>query len=159
AINPGSLRYATDARWRFEAQVARERWGREGELQSDDPRPSRGGKAGDSNPPRPQPMRQGKICMAEFWQVHTQEWLELSARRGYRGVTPLAAGVEGAIYDLGDSTVAKVWGQRREAELSLMQRFYADLASAGLPFATPEILAVEDVGGTAVTFERKLPGE
>lgn len=96
--------------------------------------------------------------MPEFWQVHTQEWLESFSRRGYPGVTPLAAGVEGAIYDLGDGTVAKVWGQRREAELTLMQNFYADLASAGLPFATPEILAVEEVGGTAITFERKLPG-
>ena len=97
--------------------------------------------------------------MPEFWQVHTQEWLESFSRRGYPGVTPLAAGVEGAIYDLGDGMVVKVWGQRRAAELTLMQNFYADIASAGLPFATPEILAVEEVGGTAVTFERKLPGQ
>lgn len=97
--------------------------------------------------------------MPEFWQVHTQEWLESFRRRGYPGVTPLAAGVEGAIYDLGDGTVAKVWGQRRQAELTLMQRFYGDVAGAGLPFATPEIFAVEDVSGSAVTFERKLPGQ
>jgi aminoglycoside phosphotransferase (APT) family kinase protein len=97
--------------------------------------------------------------MPEFWPVHTREWLDSFSRRGYPGVTPFAAGVEGAIYDLGDGTVAKVWGQRREAELMLMQDFYADVARAGLPFATPEILAVEDVSGTAVTFERKLPGQ
>jgi hypothetical protein len=96
--------------------------------------------------------------MPEFGQVHTQKWLESFRRRGYAGVTPLAAGVEGAIYDLGDGTIAKVWGERREAELTLMQRFYAEVASAGLPFATPEILAVEDVSETVVTFERKLPG-
>ncbi len=97
--------------------------------------------------------------MPESWPEHTGEWLERFTRRGYRDVTPLAAGTEGAIYDLGDGTVAKVWGQRRAPELALMQRFYADVAGAGLPFATPEILAVEETGGTAVTFERKLPGE
>jgi aminoglycoside phosphotransferase (APT) family kinase protein len=97
--------------------------------------------------------------MPEFRAEHSRDWLERFARRGYRDVTPLAAGTEGAIYDLGDGTVAKVWKQRRAAELSLMQRFYADVARAGLPFATPEILAVEDAGGTAVTFERKLPGQ
>jgi hypothetical protein len=74
--------------------------------------------------------------MPEFWQEHTREWRETFTRRGYRNVTPLAAGTEGAIYDLGDGTVAKVWGQRRAADLSLMQRLYADVASAGLPFAT-----------------------
>jgi aminoglycoside phosphotransferase (APT) family kinase protein len=36
--------------------------------------------------------------------------------------------------------------------------FYADVAAAGLPFQTHEILAVEQVGGQAVTRERKLPG-
>lgn len=97
--------------------------------------------------------------MPEFWPAHTRGWVETFTRRGYRDVTPLAAGTEGAIYDLGDGTVAKVWGQRRAADLSLMQKFYADVGSAGLPFATPEILVVEDAGGTAVTFERKLPGQ
>jgi aminoglycoside phosphotransferase (APT) family kinase protein len=97
--------------------------------------------------------------MPEFVQAHTQGWLEHFSRRGYRGARPLAAGVEGAIYDLGDGTVAKVWRQRREAELALMQKIYADITSAGLAFSTPEILAIEHVGGTAVTFERKLPGQ
>jgi aminoglycoside phosphotransferase (APT) family kinase protein len=74
-------------------------------------------------------------------------------------VKPLAAGAEGAIYLLGDGTVAKVWGRRREPELMGMQKFYADLARAGLPFATPVILRVEELEGVAVTFERELPGE
>jgi hypothetical protein len=39
-----------------------------------------------------------------------------------------------------------------------MQRFYADVAAAGLPFATPEIVSVEHVSGSSVTYERKLPG-
>jgi aminoglycoside phosphotransferase (APT) family kinase protein len=96
--------------------------------------------------------------VADFTQVHTQAWLEFFAGRGYRGVRPLAAGVEGAIYDLGDGTVAKVWGTRRVSELEVMQDFYADVAAAGLPFRTPEILTVEEVGGQAVTRELKLPG-
>jgi aminoglycoside phosphotransferase (APT) family kinase protein len=39
-----------------------------------------------------------------------------------------------------------------------MQSFYADVAAAGLPFSTPEILTVEQVEHTPVTYERKLPG-
>lgn len=97
--------------------------------------------------------------MPDFTQVHSQGWLEYFADSGYPDVRPLAAGVEGAIYDLGDATVAKVWGQRRVAELQVMQKFYADVAAAGLPFRTPEILAIEQVDGQAVTRERKLPGQ
>jgi aminoglycoside phosphotransferase (APT) family kinase protein len=55
--------------------------------------------------------------------------------------------------------VAKVWQQRREAELALMQKIYADISGAGLAFRTPEILAIDQVDGKAVTFERKLPGQ
>jgi aminoglycoside phosphotransferase (APT) family kinase protein len=97
--------------------------------------------------------------MPEFLQAHTLRWLEHLRRRGHPDVKPLGAGVEGAIYDLGDGTVAKIWRQRRGTELTLMQKIYADIASAGLPVATPEILAIEQVNGTAVTIERKLPGQ
>lgn len=40
-----------------------------------------------------------------------------------------------------------------------MLMLYSDVAAAGLPFRTPEILTVEQVGGHAVTRERKLPGQ
>ena len=40
-----------------------------------------------------------------------------------------------------------------------MQRFYADVASASLPFATPEIRRIDQVNGMSVTYERKLPGQ
>jgi len=43
-----------------------------------------------------------------------------------------------------------------------MQRFYADVAAGGLPFDTPVILEVEEVqevDGSAVTYERELHGE
>jgi hypothetical protein len=66
--------------------------------------------------------------------------------------------MEGAVYRLGDGTVAKVWRRRTPAELLLWQAYYTDVAVAGLPFATPEILRVDEVDGTAVTIERELPG-
>ena len=96
--------------------------------------------------------------MPEFVLDHTQQWLDLFRARGH-DPEPLAAGVEGAIYDLGDGLIAKVWRDRRAAELRLMQSFYADVAAADLPFGTPEILKIEQVDDTAVTYERKLPGE
>lgn len=95
--------------------------------------------------------------MPEFVLAHTQPWLTYFADRGH-DPRPLAAGVEGAIYDLGGGLIAKVWRDRRPAELVRMQSFYADVAAAGLPLRTPEILAVEQVERTSVTYERKLPG-
>jgi hypothetical protein len=98
------------------------------------------------------------FAVPEFVLAHTQQWLEHFASEGHNP-RPLAAGVEGAIYELGDGLIAKVWRDRRPAELVRMRSFYADVAGAGLPFSTPEILAVEQVEGTSVTYERKLPGE
>jgi aminoglycoside phosphotransferase (APT) family kinase protein len=96
--------------------------------------------------------------MPEFVLGHTQQWIDHFSSQGH-AAKPLAAGVEGAIYDLGDGLVAKVWRDRRAAELERMQSFYTDVTAAHLPFSTPEILRVEQVGGTSVTYERKLPGE
>jgi hypothetical protein len=96
--------------------------------------------------------------MPEFVQSHSQHWIDHFAGQGH-DVRPLAAGVEGAIYDLCDGRIAKVWRDRRVAELERMQSFYADVAAAGLRFRTPEILAVERVDGMSVTYERKLPGQ
>lgn len=97
--------------------------------------------------------------MADQRHEHTAEWLEHFARSGYPQVTPLAAGMEGAVYRLGDQTVAKVWRRRRVPDIMLVQKFYADVASHGLPFATPLILEVNDVRGVTVSIERELPGE
>ena len=96
--------------------------------------------------------------MPDFVLAHTPAWLEHFRRAGH-DPRPLAAGVEGAIYDLGHGLIAKVWRERRAAELVRMQAFYADVAAAGLPFGTPEIVAVEQAEDTSVTYERKLPGE
>ena len=96
--------------------------------------------------------------MPEFVLGHTQQWLDHFRNQGH-DARPLAAGVEGAIYDLGDGLIAKVWRDRRAAELERMQSFYVDVAAADLPFGTPEIIRVEQVDGISVTYERKLPGE
>jgi hypothetical protein len=96
--------------------------------------------------------------MPDFVVSHTPGWLDYFGRQGHVP-TALAAGVEGAIYDLGDGLVAKVWRDRPVPELERMQRFYADVASASLPFATPEIRRIDQVNGMSVTYERKLPGQ
>jgi hypothetical protein len=93
----------------------------------------------------------------DFVLAHTHKWLDHFSQQGYRA-SPLAAGVEGAIYDLGGDLIAKVWRARRTGELELMQHFYTDVAKARLPFKTPEILTIEQVAGVSVTYERKLPG-
>jgi Ser/Thr protein kinase RdoA (MazF antagonist) len=93
----------------------------------------------------------------QFVLPHCQRWIDHFAGQGH-DPAPLAAGVEGAVYDLGRGLVAKVWRERQPAELEAMQRFHADVAAAGLPFATPVILEVGQVGGRSVTYERKLPG-
>jgi hypothetical protein len=94
----------------------------------------------------------------DFRQAHSQGWLDHFARLGYPAARPLAAGVEGAVYHLGDGLVAKVWGRRRVSELLLWQDFYADVAASGLSFATPVVLRVEEIDGRGVTLERELPG-
>jgi aminoglycoside phosphotransferase (APT) family kinase protein len=96
--------------------------------------------------------------MPDFVLGHTQRWIGHFASQGH-DATALAAGAEGAIYDLGCGQIAKVWRERAAIELERMQLFYADVAAAGLPFATPEIIEVRQVDGTSVTYERKLPGE
>jgi hypothetical protein len=97
------------------------------------------------------------VSVPDFVLTHTQKWLDHFTQQGYKA-SPLAAGVEGAIYDLGGDVIAKVWRARRTGELELMQHFYTDVAKARLPFKTPEILTIEQVDGVSVTYERKLPG-
>ncbi|WP_020575498.1 phosphotransferase family protein [Actinopolymorpha alba] len=70
----------------------------------------------------------------------------------------LGAGMEGVVYALADGTVAKVWARQGFEDLLRLQAFYADLASADLPFATPRIHQVMVVDGVSVTIERRLTG-
>nr|WSY53518.1 aminoglycoside phosphotransferase family protein [Streptomyces sp. NBC_00886] len=98
--------------------------------------------------------------MVTYRQEHTADWIRYFADRGHGDARPLASGVEGAVYGLGDGTVGKVWSGRRPVGLDLMRRVYEDIArqAPSLPFATPEILAVEEHEGVLVTYERALPG-
>jgi len=96
--------------------------------------------------------------MVDYRQGHTADWLEYFAHGGYPAVQPLAAGVEGAVYSLGEEMIAKVWSGRPPADLDLIRQVYADIARHQLPFATPEILKIEEPNGVLVTYERKLTG-
>ncbi|MGW3102788.1 phosphotransferase family protein [Streptomyces sp. NPDC001100] len=98
--------------------------------------------------------------MSTHRQQHSAAWVRHFAERGHPGARPLAVGVEGAVYRLGDGTVAKVWSGRRPAAPDLVRRVYEDIArhAPSLPFATPEILAVEEHEGVLVTYERELRG-
>jgi aminoglycoside phosphotransferase (APT) family kinase protein len=96
--------------------------------------------------------------MAEYLQRHRDDWLAYFASRGHRAPQPLAAGVEGAVYRLGEGLVAKVWSGRPPARFDLIREVYEDIAAHPLPFATPQILATEERDGVLVTYERELPG-
>jgi aminoglycoside phosphotransferase (APT) family kinase protein len=96
--------------------------------------------------------------MVDYRQEHTAAWIEHFVFRGYRSARPLAAGVEGAVYWLGQGVVAKVWAGRPPADLALTRQVYADIARHPLPFATPEILEIEEHEGVLITYERELTG-
>jgi hypothetical protein len=92
-------------------------------------------------------------------QVHDEGWITYFRQQGHPDVRPLATGMEGAVYRLGGGLVAKVWGgEKRHDDLVKLQRFYADLCAQSLPFATPEVVDLENVDGTSVTIERELSG-
>ncbi|NUS36231.1 MAG: aminoglycoside phosphotransferase family protein [Pseudarthrobacter sp.] len=96
--------------------------------------------------------------MAEYLQRHSDDWLAYFAARGHRDPQPLAAGVEGAVYRLGEGLVAKVWSGRPPAGFGLIREVYEDIAAHPLSFATPQVLATEERDGVLVTYERELPG-
>jgi aminoglycoside phosphotransferase (APT) family kinase protein len=84
-------------------------------------------------------------------------WAEQLAARGYTP-TPLAAGVEGAVFRLEGGTVAKVWNSRERDEILGLASFYEAVAVADLPFLTPSIFEVGDLGDATFSIERELPG-
>jgi aminoglycoside phosphotransferase (APT) family kinase protein len=83
---------------------------------------------------------------------------DLFARWGHPVATVLGQGMDGVVYRLGDGLVGKVWHRRTAEELALLQACHAELATQGLPYATPAIVAIHSVDGQAVTVERELPG-
>ena len=91
-------------------------------------------------------------------QSHDEKWIYHFRARGHAEVVPLSSGMEGAVYRLGGGLVAKVWGGKSAPELAGLQQFYTDLARASLPFATPEIIELDEIDGSGVTVERELRG-
>lgn len=84
-------------------------------------------------------------------------WAAELAARGLTP-TPLAAGVEGAVFRLGNGSIAKVWDTRTEAGLHRLAAFYQAVAGAGLPFLTPEISEIGLITDATFSIERELPG-
>ncbi|GIL29522.1 phosphotransferase family protein [Actinocatenispora comari] len=83
-------------------------------------------------------------------------WPDRLAALGFPGAERIGAGTEGVVYRLGDELVAKVWHDGRPLEP--LAAAYAEVAAAGLPFATPRIERIERVAGRTVSVERRLTG-
>ena len=77
---------------------------------------------------------------------------------GHPGAERIGAGTEGTVYRLDDELVAKVWHDRDAARLRPLAAAYAELAGAGLPFATPRIEQIDTVAGRTVSIEHRLTG-
>ncbi|MGW7686213.1 phosphotransferase [Kribbella sp. NPDC054772] len=69
----------------------------------------------------------------------------------------IGQGMEGAVYDLGDGTVRKVWFDRRPEDVRPLQAFLDELPP--LPFRTPRIREISTgENGLAISVEDKLTG-
>ncbi|MET7376348.1 aminoglycoside phosphotransferase family protein [Micromonospora arida] len=70
----------------------------------------------------------------------------------------LGEGMEGAVYEVDDSRVAKIWFAGSVESSRRAAAFYDALAAKPLAFQVPRITQVESVGGRVVTIERRLTG-
>ncbi|WP_433318870.1 phosphotransferase family protein [Micromonospora sp. CA-269861] len=70
----------------------------------------------------------------------------------------LGEGMEGAVYEVDDARVAKVWFAGSVESSRRAAAFYEALATKPLTFRVPRITQVESVGGRVVTVERRLTG-
>jgi aminoglycoside phosphotransferase (APT) family kinase protein len=84
-------------------------------------------------------------------------WGAELAERGYRPIQ-LGAGVEGAVFQLGNGAVAKVRNSRPTVEIDRLASFYGAVARAGLPFLRPAIHEVGRLSDAVYSIERQLPG-
>jgi aminoglycoside phosphotransferase (APT) family kinase protein len=84
--------------------------------------------------------------------------VEFFRERGADQIELIGRGMEGAVYDVGDGLVGKVWFDRRPAELLSLQAFHQELSAQHLPFRTPEISEVVELDGQTLSIEPKLPG-
>ncbi|WP_433470655.1 phosphotransferase family protein [Saccharomonospora azurea] len=87
------------------------------------------------------------------------EWIGFFRDIGYAKAALLGQGMEGVVYKLDADLVGKVWHSRQLETLRPLRDFYAELAGQRLSFNTPEIVAMHDKDGVAVTVERHLTGQ
>jgi hypothetical protein len=67
--------------------------------------------------------------------------------------------VEGTVFALDDSRIAKVWRTRSFEDLVASRSFTEAVDAAGLPFATPLVLdLIRRSGAPLITIERRLRG-
>ncbi|WP_328848455.1 phosphotransferase family protein [Micromonospora zamorensis] len=70
----------------------------------------------------------------------------------------LGRGMEGAVYEIGQERIAKVWFDGSEAALQRVRVFYDALAGKPLRIAVPRIHEVHLIEGRCVTVEQRLAG-
>lgn len=71
----------------------------------------------------------------------------------------VAAGMEGFVFDVSSSRLAKVWITKSLLEVQQISSFYTRLGERKLPFATPQIHDVlESYTGSVVSIEERLTG-
>jgi aminoglycoside phosphotransferase (APT) family kinase protein len=71
----------------------------------------------------------------------------------------LGQGMEGAVYEIDDTRVAKVWFAASAERLRRLAAFYDALATKSFSFSVPRIAEVATVEGWAITIERRLAGD
>jgi aminoglycoside phosphotransferase (APT) family kinase protein len=79
-------------------------------------------------------------------------------RRWTRTPQLLGEGMEGAVYTVDDTRVAKMWFAGSTDGLRRTTAFYDALAATGLTFAVPQVEQVDTVDGWTVSIERRLSG-
>lgn len=71
----------------------------------------------------------------------------------------LGEGMEGAVYEIDESRVAKVWFSGSVDALRRMASFYDALGEKSFRFSVPRVVQVATVEDRAVTIERRLTGD
>lgn len=87
------------------------------------------------------------------------KWIEYFKSNGFPFASAIGVGMEGSVYSLRQGElVAKVWHQKNELHLRILQEFYDALKVIDGRILTPDIRDIRVIDGTLVSFERFLPG-
>ena len=70
----------------------------------------------------------------------------------------VAAGMEGFVFDIEHSLLAKVWVKKSYTQVCQLRSFYHQLREKRLPFATPQIHDVLETTSAIVSTEERLAG-